>query len=291
VGNPEQTDGPVGQGADGPADEALVAAARAGDRAALETLILRYQPRVYRFGMRMCHDVEDASDIVQDTLLAMARSVGDFRGESSVSSWLFTIARRACMRKRRRSKFAPAQEESLESLGGDGEQHLNDPGPGPEQTAAGREIEAALTRALESLDPGQREVIVLRDVEGLSAPEVAEVLGISVGAVKTRLHRARLAVRQQLAPLFGPQSVAAPTPHCPDVLTLFSRHLEGEIAPEVCAEMETHLEQCGQCRGACDSLRRTLAVCRAVPAPAVPAPVAASIREAIRVCLDQQAPR
>jgi RNA polymerase sigma-70 factor, ECF subfamily len=97
-------------------DEDLLAAARRGDSGALEALISRYQPRVYRFGLKMCGDVEDAADVVQDTLLAIVRSLRDFRRDSSVSTWLYTIARRFCIKKRRRSRFAPAREDSLASF-------------------------------------------------------------------------------------------------------------------------------------------------------------------------------
>jgi RNA polymerase sigma-70 factor (ECF subfamily) len=232
-------------------DDELLTAARQGDAAALEALLVRYQPHLYRFGLRMCGNAEDAGDIAQESLISMARSLRDFRGDSSVSSWLYTIARRFCIKKRRRSKFAPEREESLDAAGTDAARRLADPAPSPEQTAANRELEIALARAIHALDPPQREVLVLRDVEGLSAPEVGKVLGISVDAVKSRLHRARVAVRQQLAPVLD--SPSAQTPRgaaCPDVLTLFSQHLEGEIDPSVCAAMEAHLAECGQCRGA-----------------------------------------
>jgi RNA polymerase sigma-70 factor (ECF subfamily) len=130
-----------------------------------------------------------------------------------------------------------------------------------------------------------REVLVLRDVEGLSAREVAEVLGITADAVKSRLHRARLAVRDGLAPVLDirkekPRPDTAGT--CPDVLLLFSRHLEGEISTELCAEMERHLERCVRCREACASLQRTLQICRATPSPQVPDSVQQSIREHLR---------
>jgi RNA polymerase sigma-70 factor (ECF subfamily) len=87
-----------------------------------------------------------------------------------------------------------------------------------------------------------REVLVLRDVEGLSAPEVGEVLGLSVEAVKSRLHRAAIAVRERVAPALG--AAEPPKPGCPDVLPLLSRHLEGELKPETCQEMERHLATC-----------------------------------------------
>jgi RNA polymerase sigma-70 factor (ECF subfamily) len=267
-------------------DDELLAAARQGDAAALETLLTRYQPHLYRFGLTMCGNVEDAGDVAQESLISMARSVRDFRGDSSFSSWLYTIARRFCIKKRRRSKFAPAREDSLDAPETDVGQHLADPGPNPEQTAANQELAVALTHAIHALDPAHREVLVLRDVEGLPAPEVAAILGISVDAVKSRLHRARLAVREALAPMLGRPIVSSPRGAlCPDVLTLFSQHLEGEIDPRTCATMEAHLAQCQHCRGACESLKRTLATCRQLPTPDVPASLAVSVQAAIHAFL------
>jgi RNA polymerase sigma-70 factor (ECF subfamily) len=265
-------------------DQTLLAAARAGDKDALETLLLRYQPRVYRFGMKMCGDPDDASDVLQETLLAMARSVRDFRGASSLSTWLYTIARSFCIKKRRRSRFAPAEEQSLDAVLSDHDVRLQDPRRNPEEDLAGRQVEAVLARAIAALDPMYREVLILRDIEGLRAPEVAEVLGIGVDAVKSRLHRARLAVRQAILPDLGIGAAgAAPgTEQCPDVLSLFSRHLEGEISADLCAKMERHLDDCGRCRGACESLKRTLALCHNTPAPHVPESVQHSVRESLR---------
>jgi RNA polymerase sigma-70 factor (ECF subfamily) len=269
-----------------PGDEQLLAAARQGDADALETLILRYQPRIYRFGLKMCGDIEDARDVVQESLLAMARTIRSFRGDASVSTWLYTIARRFCIRKHRRSKFAPQWEESLDAVAAGRLADASDPAPDPEQRVAAREIDAALSAAIDALDDGQREVLVLRDMEGLSAPEVAEALGLSVDAVKSRLHRARLAVRERVAPVLGiPLPASQPVDRCRDVPMLFSRYLEGEIAPEICAEMEEHLEGCARCRGACQSLKRTLALCRASDLPDVPASLRESVRTAIRAFL------
>jgi len=137
-----------------------------------------------------------------------------------------------------------------------------------------------------------REVLLLRDVEGLTAPEVAEVRGVSVQAVKSRLHRARPSVRQRVAPLLGvPLDLAAAAPGaCPDVLAIFSQRIEDEISAEVCADMERHLEACGRCRGACESLRRTLALCQTFSrATAIPASVQASVKVALRDYLAEKA--
>ena len=267
----------------------MLAAARQGDSAALEALLLRYQPHLYRFGLRMCGNVEDASDVAQESLISMARSVRDFRGDSSVSSWLYTIARRFCIRKRRRSKFAPAREESLDTPGTGVADHLADPRPTPEQTATNQELATALAHAIDRLEPSQREVLVLRDVEGLSAPEVATVLGTSVDAVKSRLHRASVTIREQLAPTLGRPAIAPSRGAlCPDVLPLFSQHLEGEIDPGVCATMEAHLARCQHCRATCESLKRTLATCRQLPTPDVPASLAASVKAAIHAFLERR---
>jgi RNA polymerase sigma-70 factor (ECF subfamily) len=270
-------------------DAALLDRARTGDRDALDHLLERHQRRVYRFGLKMCRDPEDAKDVLQETLFAAARTMKDFRGAASVSTWLYTIARSFCLKKRRRSKFAPAEEESLEERASREEaRQIADPGRAPDDELAGRQVEAALERAIGGLDPMYREVLVLRDIEGLTAPEVAEVMGLSIEAVKSRLHRARLAVREAVAPLLGvpadegAPATAASTAACPDVIELFSRHLEGEISASLCADMEKHLESCAACRSRCDSLRRTLALCKAAPLPEVPQAVQADVRRALR---------
>lgn len=282
------------------ANVTLLERARAGDREALEQLLELHQGQVYRFGMKMCRDEEDAKDVLQDTLIAMARGVRDFRGASSISTWLYTIARSFCIKKRRRSTFAPREERSLDTDVDAGAAPLADPAKGPEELLAGRQVEQALEDAIGALEPMYREVLVLRDVEGLTAPEVAEVLGVSVQAVKSRLHRARLSVREHVAPMLGiPGGIHAPLPAaqgtCPgDILQMLSQHLENEISADVCAEMERHVAACGRCRGACDSLRRTLAMCRASGASgesgsAVPAAVQASVKVALRNFLAEKA--
>lgn len=267
------------------ASQTLLERARGGDRQALEELLARHQTQVYRFGLKMCRNPEDAQDVLQDTLLAMARGVRDFRGASSISTWLYTIARSYCIKKRRRSAFAPAQTHSLDTDAAKEAAGKVDPAKGPEEALADRQVAQALEQAIGALEPKYREVLVLRDEEGLTAPEVAEVLGVSVQAVKSRLHRARLAVRESVAPLLGvPAELAArTTAPCPDVLKLFSRYLENEIGPAVCAEMERHLEGCARCQQDCDTLKRTLALCRtAGSAVTVPPSVRASVKVAIK---------
>jgi RNA polymerase sigma-70 factor (ECF subfamily) len=269
------------------ASHTLLERARGGDRDALEELLARHQSQVYRFGLKMCRNPEDAEDVLQDTLLAMARSVRDFRGASSISTWLYTIARSYCIKRRRKSKFAPVETHSLDTSGAIDKALLAAPGKAPDDAAADEEVRRALERAIGVLEPKYREVLLLRDEEGLTAPEVAEVLGISVQAVKSRLHRARLQVRERIAPLLDVQAAPEPPPEagapCPDIPRLFSRYLEHEIAPAVCAEMEKHLDNCPRCRRACDSLKRTLHLCRtAGTAVEVPPAVQAAVKAALR---------
>ena len=258
-------------------DARLLAAARSGDRAALETLLQRYEARIYRFGLRMCGHPEDARDVLQDTLFALARRIGDLRGAAALPTWLYTVARSFCLKRRRRGKFAPAALTSLDAAGEAGVQ-VADAARGPEERVAGRELETALAAALAALPRAQREVLILRDIEGLGAAHVAEVLGLRVAAVKSRLHRARLALRAQLAPALGIDVEPAAAHDCPDVLALWSRHVEGEITAEVCARMERHLAGCPRCSAACDSLKRSLAVCQRAPTRPVPASVQREVR-------------
>jgi RNA polymerase sigma-70 factor (ECF subfamily) len=272
-------------------DEELLAAARGGNAQALEELLDRHQAHIYRFGLRMCRNSEDAKDVLQDTLLTMARGIRDFRGGAALSTWLYTIARSYCIKKRRRSQFAPERELSLDTEMTAEAKELPDPGRALDEALAGKQVEAALEEAVASLEPMYREVLLLRDVEGLTAPEVAEVVGASVQAVKSRLHRARLSVREKVAPLLGVKldlPTAGPAP-CPDVLALYSRHLEDEISPDLCAEMERHLEACGRCEGACESLKRTLALCRtSAHATEMPPSVQDAVRAALRQYLAEK---
>jgi len=270
-----------------PEENALLEAARAGDAEALETLLEQHEPRVYRFARRLCRHHEDAEDVLQESLLAAARGLSGFRGASSLSTWLFSIARSYCIKKRRRSRFAPT-EVSLDVGEADRVQEPPDPAPGPEETLHAKRLETALEGAIAGLDRKYREVFVLRDVEGLTASEVATVTGLSVAAIKSRLHRARARVREELAPVLMPSEVVLPASDrpCPDVVKLFSRHLEGDISPRTCARMETHLAACPRCRASCDALREVLQRCRTAPSPEVPAALQEKVRAAIRAVVE-----
>lgn len=271
-------------------DRDLIAAAKSGDRAALERLLRNHEGAVFRFGLKMCREQEDAKDVLQETLLAAARTLPEFRGASSVSTWLYTIARSFCIKKRRTGKYAPEQLQSLDAEP-ETAAAVADPARGPEEDVAGRQLRAALDDAIAALEPMYREVLVLRDVEGLSAAEVAEILGISVDAVKSRLHRARVAVRERLAPVLEPESAGGAPPvseGCRDVAAMFSRRLEGEIDAGACAELEQHLQGCSTCRGRCEAIRATLAMCKRMGDEPIPAPVERAVRAALHQFISAQ---
>lgn len=267
-------------------ERALLEAAQSGDDAALTELINRYSPSIYRFGMKMCRHEHDAEEIVQDTLLAAAKNLRDFRGQSSLSTWLYTIARSFCIKRRRKNVGEPSRLEPLHELQAEAVPQLVDR-QAPDEQAASREIEGALERAIDGLDPMYREVLILRDVEGLTAPEVGKILDLSVEAVKSRLHRARAQVRERIAPLLSPEAEAPANANCPDVVELLSRHLEDDVSPEVCREMELHVASCPRCGARCDSLRRALALCQASPAPEVSKEVRELVARQMRAVLDQ----
>ncbi len=198
------------------ADErALIAASQAGDPDALDELVRSHQNRVYGFAMRMCRNVEDAKDILQETFLGMLRSIRDFRQDSRFTTWLYRIAANACLKKRRRGAFEPRpeQELSLDTLmphpEADGRRpEIPDWSADAEQALLRGELSSKMEAAIDRLPREYKVVLVLRDIEGLSAEETADVLKLSVPAVKSRLHRARVFVRNELAGYFhgGPTS-------------------------------------------------------------------------------------
>ena len=252
----------------------LVKRARAGDVKALEELLASVAPAVQRFGLRMCKNPPDADDVLQDTLLAIATHLGEFEGRSSLSSWVFALTRSACARRRRGLKNQAHVSESDAP-------EPRDPTASPEDRASDSELAGALNRALDGLSDEYREVILLRDVEGLTAPDAAAALGLSVDALKSRLHRARESLRTSLKPLLEPDA-PRPSSSCPEVVSLWSSKLEGDLSSADCAKMEEHVKSCPACAGACDALKRALLACRQSVTSAVRPEVQARVKAAVR---------
>jgi len=244
-------------------------------------LAAAYAPRILRFGRKLCRDDQDAQDVLQQTLLSLTSHIRDFRGQSQFASWLFAIARSHCIKQRTRGAAALPTRP----LDGPGLEVATPTCQAPDELVSREQLEAALDAAVRALEPAQREVLVLRDIEGLSAPEVASALSISVDAVKSRLHRARKTLRDQLAPWFEQSS---PGPACPDVVDLLSRYQEGDVTSEVCKTMEAHVEACQACAKRCQSLRSVLSACSATPVPVISEELKRAVREQIRRSLKRQ---
>lgn len=158
---------------------------------------------IYRYAYRLCGEAESAKDLVQETFLNAYQGLKDFRGEARVSTWLYTIASRACIRMRRKRKGQPEHELSIEEFvpTSEGEFRLQIPidGLSPEEALQNKELRTALDQAIEQLPQKYRMALVLRDMEGFSAKEVGTIMGLNERAVKSRLHRARLFVRRELS--------------------------------------------------------------------------------------------
>jgi len=171
--------------------ERLLEAAQRGDRLALEALLARHRKTVFRYGLRYCVSTENTEDAVQETLWAAARAIGQFRRAAAVTTWLFTIVRNKCHRL---LLHRHDERDLADLLPG-----VPEPGRTPEDEVATRQVRHILAEALARLPAGHREVILLRDVEGLTAPEAAEQLGLTVQALKSRLHRAREQLRLEVS--------------------------------------------------------------------------------------------
>lgn len=282
IGPARSTASKAHSGAGARSESRLLAAARNGDAAALTELLELASGPAYRFSKGFCRDPHDAEDLVQEVLATLLRSLATFRGESSLSTWTYTVARRACGRLRKRGARSSSLDAMLETR-----EFAAATADEPAPRAERRELSAALEHAIAGLPMVHREVVVLRDVEGLPASEVARVLGIGERAVKSRLHRARMALRETLAPFMTPPRAQglAPLPSCPDTALLLSRYVEGELSPQVCERMHAHLETCPACDERCDSLRSVLGACRAYGERKVPADLKRAVRAAIRIYL------
>lgn len=177
-------------------EAAALARARAGELAAFGALVRRHQARVFRFLLRMLDAREEAMELTQDVFVKAWQALPDWRPEAAFSTWLLQIARNAALdqlRRRRVVRFAPL-EEGLE---------VADDAPGPEARYASRQRQTLLERALRQLAAEHREILLLREVEGLAYGELAGVLGIAEGTVKSRLARARAALLEHFNPLTG----------------------------------------------------------------------------------------
>jgi RNA polymerase sigma-70 factor (ECF subfamily) len=182
-------------------DLALVQAAREGDIQAFEQLLKRYDRNVFRIAQHITQNREDAEDVVQDAFLKAYQKLDQFQGNSKFYTWLVRIAVNEALMKLRKRKASKTVsiDEDVETDDGFVPREVTDWSPNPEQLYKQAELGDILEKTIQGLPSGFRTVFVLRDVEGLSTEETAEALGLSIPAVKSRLLRARLQLRERLS--------------------------------------------------------------------------------------------
>ena len=198
----------------GDGDESLLEGLRIGRESAYETLLERFQQPVYNLVYRLIDDPSESSDVVQEVFLKVFRNVASFRGQSSLKTWIYRIAvneahnrRRWFGRHRRPEVGLEAEEEGKGWL-----DHLSDPARSPYDLVLNEEWRVAIEEALTGLNPVFRSAVILRDLECLSYEEIADVLDVSLGTVKSRILRGREALRRALMDRFEPSRALQFTP-------------------------------------------------------------------------------
>jgi RNA polymerase sigma-70 factor, ECF subfamily len=181
----------------------LLEAFRQGKPGAFDAIVRAHQDRVFSFCARMLSDREEALDVSQDVFLAAYRNLDSFRGDASLSTWLLRIAANRCLNRIRQRKSMAGREVAWPEGGADAELPVFQPaapaGEEPDRVAEAREMGEILSDALGRLDPATRWMVLLSDVEGFAYEEIAALANVPLGTVKSRLHRARMALRQLLA--------------------------------------------------------------------------------------------
>jgi len=187
-------------------DFELIRAINSGQYDRFPDLVKRYEQKLYNFCLRMCRDPADAEDTVQETFLNVFRYLKDFRYETKFKNWLYRIAASTCIKRRRKSKFAPERELSLDEFYPQEESEPANQVPNwalmPLDKLLNSELLDQINQAVFSLPEKYRLVIVLRDIEGFSTAETSQILNLSPANVKVRLHRARLFLRDRLKGYF-----------------------------------------------------------------------------------------
>jgi RNA polymerase sigma-70 factor, ECF subfamily len=262
-------------------EQAVLLLRRGGDEA-LEQALGLLQDTVFSFSMRVCGHRQDAEDTMQEVLVKSVPHLPKFDNPKALVVWLYKVAKNRCLMSRRRSKFAPKDDLSLEELMPDRQELGRLSGDGsinPETFAIRSEEAGRLRQAIQRLPPQYRIVLVLRDMEGLTDEEVAEITGLRPGTVRVRLHRARLFVRKELVkgwkphPSWSVESVSSRATaneqsrpvRCKAMFAELSNYLDEQLDDSLCDELEKHLNGCGPCKAFLASLEASIRECRRMP--------------------------
>jgi RNA polymerase sigma-70 factor (ECF subfamily) len=265
---------------------------RDGD-GALEEVLALLQGSVFSFSMKVCGQREDAEDTMQEVLVKSVQHLPKFNNPRALVVWLYKVAKNHCLMSRRRSKFAPKQDLSLDELMPDRQelaQLIAGDTVNPEMFAIRSESAGQLRKAIHELPPQYRIVLVLRDMEGLADDEVAEITGLRPGTVRVRLHRARLFVRKELmkvAAWNGKRPVRQHPPdqprpaRCKAMFAELSNYLDEELDDSMCEELERHIDGCEPCKAFLASLEATIEQVRQLPVDSPNRAKAALLRKEI----------
>jgi RNA polymerase sigma-70 factor (ECF subfamily) len=265
-----------------PEVEQAVLLLQRGDDEDLEQALALLQNTVFSFSMKVCGQRQDAEDTMQEVLVKSVPYLPKFESPKALVVWLYKVAKNRCLMSRRRSKFAPKEALSLERLMPDRKEleRLSDNGSvNPEMFAIRSEEAGRLRHSIQRLPPQYRIVLVLRDMEGLTDEDVAEITGLRPGTVRVRLHRARLFVRKELMKVWKPRldgkvepviprpaaTAKSRPPRCKAMFAELSNYLDEELDDSLCGELERHLEGCGPCKAFLASLEATIENCRRLP--------------------------
>lgn len=181
-------------------DEALIRRVQTGDRSAFDTLVSRYEVKAFQFAFRLSRNSDEAADVVSEAFVRVYNAIGNFKGQSTFGTWLYRIMTNCFldMKKKDKSKITSSIEVAAQTEGGDVERQIEYLGPSPQEESERTERERRIEAAVNKLPEYQRAMIVMYHVDMLTYEEIAEVLDLPLGTVKSRLNRARLLLRDLL---------------------------------------------------------------------------------------------
>ncbi len=285
-----------------------------GDTRAFDQLVERHESRVYRVAMAITGNHQDAEEAMQDAFLKAHRHLREFQRASKFSTWLTRIAVNEALQICRRRRTTESLDDPTWTDEGTMPKQVRDWHDDPEKIYSKQQIQDIVARAIQSLPPLFRKALVLRDIESLSAEEAADALGIGVPALKSRLLRARLMMREALAVHFqrpptlksrvfearwkiqaalgahvgqvsGKKGDMVAKLNCREVLAELSDYLDGEVAPEVKQTLEEHLAKCNQCSLVYNTTRKMLKIVTEAGTFAVPLELSTRLRLRLRELL------
>jgi RNA polymerase sigma-70 factor, ECF subfamily len=262
-----------------PEIEQVVQLIKRKDSKSLEEALGLLQKTVFSFSMKVCGQRQDAEDTMQEVLLKSVPNLPKFDNPKALMVWLYKVAKNRCLMNRRKSKFAPKEDLSLDKLVPDRRelQKLSGSADGtPETSLLRRENAKRLREAVQRLPPEYRLILVLHDMEELSDGDVAEITGLRLGTIRVRLHRARLFVRKELAkqdqhhmrrqtskPSGKTHFSAQPGQRrCKEMFAELSSYLDDELDDSLCEELEKHMDGCEPCKAFLSSLEKSIQQCR-----------------------------